>query len=151
MAKYGLEFKLMNKGEIAGFFVVDSDGKQLLLSKEKTLKLAESGMLTNWEVVIDEDGEKHLYSPDISLSSIPNSIKEINTTIEIVGKIFKNGEDAGYLCIDSNGNRRSYTHDKVWQLAKMGRVNGIKAEKSNNCRVLLSEDTNLRNIKIYNL
>ena len=135
MAKYGITGKLMNKGNLVGYFVIDSDGKSFLFSMEKILQLAKDNSITNWEAVYDENGEGHIYSHDLSIADIENSIKDIETEIKIVGKIKKEDKLAGYICIDSDNNKHNYSCDKVWNLIELGRVPGARAMQKNGKRL----------------
>lgn len=151
MEKLGLVGRLMMGGEIAGFFVVSESGKESLLSKPRVIALAEKGVIQNWEVVTDESGEKLLYSENNSLSSLPSKIKETDTGITVVGKIFKSGEHVGFVCIDSEGVHKNYRVDAFWNLVKQGRVYGVKSEKFKGSRILISEGRNLDTLEIVNI
>lgn len=145
--RYGLVGKLLNKGEIAGYFIVDSSGKQMLITKEKFFKLTSQGLVQNWEVINDSDGEKHLYSRDLSLTEIPTMIKDESYAIEIKTRIIKDEAEIGFLCIDNSGDKRNLTTNKLWDLARLGRIKNVTAYKSDDSRVLISKDNFLRGIQ----
>lgn len=151
MSRYGITGKLMNKGDLMGFFVIDSSGKSFLFSMDKILQLAKDNNITNWEAVYDEDGDGHIYSHDLSISNIENSIKDTETEIDIVGKIKKEGNLVGYICVDSDGNKHNYSCEKVWNLTKLGRVSKTRAMQSKGRRVILTDGNKLRSLPEYSM
>lgn len=151
MAKYGITGKLMNKGDLMGFFVIDSNGKSFLFSMDKIIQLAKDNNITNWEAVYDEDGEGHIYSHDLSICNIDNNIKDKETEISIVGKIKKDNKLVGYICIDSDNNKHNYSCEKVWNLVELGRVPGAKAMQNKGKRVILTEGNKLRSLPEYSM
>lgn len=151
MAKFGLVGKSVVKGDITGFFVVDESGKQMLLSKNKIIQLAENGVITNWEVVTDEDNEKHLFSSNISIADLPNMIKEDLVKITPTAKIIKENKFIGYRCKDDKGINHNYKMDKVWQLATLGLIDKTRAFKHDNTRILISDEGYLDKLPVIEI
>lgn len=146
MAKYGLVGKMFSSGELIGYFLVDELGKKMLISKDKTIRLASNGSIINWSTITDEDGEKHLVGENITLSNVPTMIKDDIEQLELKTRVIKDGETFGFIGIDNLGNKRKYTVNKIWELAKLGKVKGIRAYIHNSDRALLSENQALRNL-----
>ena len=149
MNEFGLIGKLTNKGKILGFFVVDSNGKQMLITKENIYKLAAEGHVANWEVVTDEDGEKHLYSEDISLVNLPNMLKESPKIVKIAN-VIETPDGVEYICIDDSGIEHKYKTEVMWSYAKQGIINGVTAKKFKGKRVLDSDGKILRQLRENN-
>lgn len=144
--KYGLIGKWINAGEIAGFFIIDDNNKKAFISKDKAIQLAENGMLVNWEALTDDNGNKYLVGKDLNLRDIPTMINEEFDSIKIITKVLKNDKLFGYVCIDNNGNKHNFKANKVWEIAKTGKIEGIKTKRSSTNRILESNDMALRKI-----
>ena len=151
MDMYGLTAKVMQGGDIVGYVVVSESGKETTMPKDKVCQMAKLGIISGWEVVQDEDGEMHLYSDTYNIINLPNHIKNVNGSIEIIGKLTKNGKHAGYVCLDETGARKGYTVDKVWAMAKQGRVKGVSAKKVTNNRILISSDQIFSKLQTVNI
>lgn len=140
MARYGLIGKTVNNGNIIGYFIIDSSGKQMLISKDKTMQLARNQMITNWEAVLDDDNEYHLYNERLSIKDLPNMVKEDYDNLKPVAKLFKDNKVIGYSCIDNNGIKHNYSISKFWEFIKLGLVENVRAYKYGNRRVIISKD-----------
>lgn len=151
VASFGLVGKLFSKGDITGFFIIDETGHQMLISKDKTIQLVETGSVANWRVVTDEDGEKHLIGDEITLSDLPTMVKDNINQLTLITRITKEGKTVGFSCVDTDGTKRNYTVEKLWELAKAGKVKGVQFYKSNDSRVLLSDHQELRNLQTVNM
>ena len=151
MDMYGLTAKVMQGGDVVGYVIVSENGKETTMSKEKVYQMAKLGIISGWELVQDESGEMHLYSDTFSLSNLPNHIKNIQGNIEIIGKLIKNGKHAGYVCLDDTGARKGYTLDKVWALAKQGRIKGVTPKRVNGNRVLISDNHIFNGLQSINI
>jgi hypothetical protein len=143
--RYGLTAKMMQSGKVVGYFVVDSNGKQMSLSAKKTFELVGAGLVANWEVVTDEDGEKHLYSDSTSLQELPNRVKD-STTIQSIDSVITSNNGKELLCTDENGRKVRYTEEKLWRSSRLGLVNGVVPKKFKGKRVLESKDNRLRDL-----
>jgi hypothetical protein len=142
--RYGITGISFSKGEIQGFFIVDTFGEQKLISKKKVMELAENGEITNWSVVVDEDGEKHLYSENNSIENLPEYLKDQIDNLEIINKFSTPDGKEGYLCKDNDGNKHYYGSVKLWNLVKAGKVKNARAVKYNGARAIVTDNGILR-------
>lgn len=151
MSSFGLIGKVFTNGDIVGFFIVDENDRQSLISKEKTLQLAESGYIANWTVVKDADGERHLYSDDVDISNIPTMTKDSIEKVTVTKRVMKDGQTFGYVCIDETGASKNCTVNKLWELAKAGKVDGVTAYQKDGSRVLYSKDHIFDSLPVINM
>lgn len=138
---YGLTGKLTKDGEIIGYFIIDEYEKEMLISKEKTIKLAEKLLLKDIDVVTDEDGEKFLYSSSINLSDIPRKIKADFEELKVRKNIESDGKIIGFECIDNNGKIFNVKADKLWELASCDKVKDVKAKVTGQNKVIIHENS----------
>ncbi|MBR1453192.1 MAG: hypothetical protein IJ593_00885 [Lachnospiraceae bacterium] len=135
MPSYSIIGKNMSSGEISGYFIMDNNDKQMLISKDKTFELAEKGLINGFEVVTDDENNKYLYSRDIKISELPYMVKD-KSYLKINSEITKDGKIIGYNCSDPDGIVKRYTTDKIWQLAKAGNIINAKVSTLNGQRYI---------------
>ncbi len=150
MERLGIKAKVMNDGDIVGFVIVSENGTETVLDKNSTIDIIKSGRIENWEVIKDEDGEEHVYSDNIPLQSLPNEIKSMDYGIELIS-ITCNGEQVDLLDTSEinpnesikiklkmpSGKVMNCRLNQLWQLVKLGCINGLKCDIKNKQRVLI--------------
>lgn len=146
MVIYSLVGKGILKGKINSYFITDKSGKLSMISVDKAIELTEKGLILNWSVITDENGEKHLFSKEYNINELQTMVKE-QEKVRIINKLVSDNKVIGYSCIDANGIKHNYTKDKVWQLAKQGIIEKVRANKYNGQRVLISEGSFLRKLE----
>ena len=139
MAKFGLEARIMSGGSITGYVLVGENGRSHNTEASKVIQLAEEGKVFNWEVVVDSDGEKHLYSSTSSISELPMSGKELEGSLEVIRCKAGDSNETIVECKDSNGTVKEYSISKVWSLAEMGVFKDLKCATLEGKRALVSE------------
>ena len=151
MTQYGLIGKSISNGKINGYFVVDGYNNQKFLSVDTIIQLAEHGVIANWEVVTDDEGNKYLYSQDSTLSDLPNMVKDDLYGLRVINRLIQGKKLVGYQCISMDGIKYNYGIDKVWQLVKLGMIEGLEAKRVGNRRVLESADKQIKSLKSISL
>lgn len=143
-SNYTIKEAIIQSGEIIGYNVIDPNGKQVKLTYKDTLTLIDKGV-TDCKTVKDIQNVKHIY-----FKNKPNPLVETQddgATYKIEAKIYQNGKLVKYRCSNSFGESKRLKPSKVWELASLGKVQGIKAATINNKMVLLSDGTDLSSIR----
>lgn len=143
--KYSLSSPILSNGDIIGYKLIDQSGEVKRARLENIKQLVDKGMITNAEVVTDDNGNIHVVLTD-SLADDPE--KSERYTVEY--RIIQGDKVKSYRCRDNEGNVRNFTLDKIWELAADGCVNNIEAKVINSKRALVGQGIKITDIKTIN-
>lgn len=133
---------LIISGEIQGYRVVDESGVFRNIKLDDIDKLAKKHLI-NAETIKDESGRIHvLVQGEAATYQDPR-------VYSVEQRVVQNGKTRAYRCKDQNGTSRSFTPEKLWELARSGKVQGIEAIVINDKRTLVGKDGNsIENIPV---
>lgn len=145
MTKYIIGKPIINKGEITGYEVIDTNGNIRKVRLNDVFQLIEKG-ITNCEIVLDNNNIKHI----LFVNGKPDTTDDtLDSTIEC--RIIQNNSLVGYKCKDSTGASKRINPTKVWELAACGHITNAKAKTTNNQITLVGNGVHLRDLVVLNV
>lgn len=142
---YRLEGRYFEGVRVVGYVISDERGNKTNVANKEILMLAAQGMIDKCRVV-SVDGEMHLRSDGVALSSLPKMNIGGTGEFKITYRILNGNVVKGYGVVDRSGKNIKLSREKVWELARDKRIVNAKATLSNNTKILIGVGMELKNL-----
>lgn len=146
--RYRIVKKRFKGLEISEFTFLDIDNNiYKKASAEDTIKIVESGVVENAEVLFNASSGEHILSIKDGVDSLESEDRSRGIKLELTARIIKDNKCIQYKARDSAGKTYKLSIEKVWELAEQGSIFGVIGKVSGNRKVLLStEDFDLKSL-----
>lgn len=150
---YKLSARVMEGSQIVGYKLLDEEGNETRIKKETVENLAEEGLIVNC-TVIEDNGKKYLKGLGISISELPvidlkqnesSKIASEGKKLRLVKRVLDKGKGlTGYIAESDDNQEYRLSLEETWVLCRKGVILNAKAQLSENTKLLVGIDSELR-------
>lgn len=153
--EYKLSARVMSGSSIVGYQLIDEQGKEVRIKKDKVEQLAAEGLISDCSI-IDYNGKKYLKTTKTPISSLPvidmkqmeaTKILSSNTKLRLTNRLVdKANKLSGYIAKSEDGKEFRLGLDETWRLCRDGAILNAKAQISDKAKMISGIDIDLRSL-----